>query len=42
MIDFNLTQEQELIKKTARDFSKTQLLPGVIDRDDKAEFPREL
>ena len=41
MIDFNLTQEQELIKKTARDFSKTQLLPGVIDRDDKAEFPRE-
>ena len=41
MIDFNLTQEQELIKKTARDFSKTHLLPGVIERDDKAEFPRE-
>tara|TARA_B110000438_G_scaffold45270_1_gene45332 strand:+ start:348 stop:1490 length:1143 start_codon:yes stop_codon:yes gene_type:complete len=41
MIDFTLSQEQELIKKTAMDFSKRHLLPGVIERDDKAEFPKE-
>jgi len=41
MIDFTLTSEQELIQKTAREFAKEQLAPGVIDRDEKAEFPTE-
>jgi alkylation response protein AidB-like acyl-CoA dehydrogenase len=41
MIDFTLTSEQELIQKTARDFAKEHLAPGVIERDDKAEFPTE-
>jgi len=41
MIDFTLTSEQELIQKTAREFSKEHLAPGVIDRDEKAEFPAE-
>ena len=35
MIDINLSPEQELIKDTARDFANTQLLPGVIERDEK-------
>jgi len=39
MIDFTLTSEQELIQKTAREFAKEHLAPGVIERDDKAEFP---
>ena len=39
MIDFNLTSEQELIKETAKDFAKNQLLPGVIERDENQKFP---
>ena len=41
MIDFSLSPEQELIQQTARDFVETHLLPGVISRDDTAEFPKE-
>ena len=41
MIDFTLTSEQELIQKTAREFAREHLAPGVIERDDKAEFPTE-
>ena len=41
MIDFTLTSEQELVQKTARKFAKEHLAPGVIERDDKAEFPTE-
>ena len=41
MIDFSLSPEQELIQQTVRDFAETHLLPGVIARDDKAEFPKE-
>jgi alkylation response protein AidB-like acyl-CoA dehydrogenase len=41
MIDFTLTSEQELIQKTAREFAREHLAPGVIERDDKAEFPAE-
>ena len=41
MIDFTLTSEQELVQKTAREFAKEHLEPGVIERDDKAEFPTE-
>ncbi|MEO2185329.1 MAG: acyl-CoA dehydrogenase [bacterium] len=40
-MDFTLTSEQELIQKTAREFAKEHLAPGVIERDDKAEFPSE-
>jgi len=40
-MDFNLTEEQQLILKTAREFANDQLRPGVIDRDKKAEFPKE-
>ena len=40
-MDFNLTEEQQLILKTAREFANDQLRPGVIDRDEKAEFPKE-
>jgi alkylation response protein AidB-like acyl-CoA dehydrogenase len=41
MIDFTLTSEQELIQQTAREFAKEHLAPGVIERDDKAEFPTD-
>ena len=31
MIDFNLTEEQIMVQKTARDFAKSSLEPGVIE-----------
>ncbi|MEA1881941.1 MAG: acyl-CoA dehydrogenase [Candidatus Marinimicrobia bacterium] len=40
-MDFNLTEEQQLIQKTARDFANDHLRPGVIERDEKAEFPAD-
>lgn len=41
MIDFTLTEDQELIQKTAREFAVEHLAPGVMDRDENAEFPYE-
>jgi alkylation response protein AidB-like acyl-CoA dehydrogenase len=40
-MDFNLTEDQLLVKNTARDFARTELLPGVTERDDKAIAPVE-
>lgn len=41
-MDFNLTEEHLMIRDAARDFAQTELLPGVIERDNKQEFPDEL
>ena len=38
-MDFKLTEEHIMIRDAARDFAKTELLPGVIERDNKQEFP---
>ncbi len=40
-MDFKLTEEQIMIRDAARDFAQTELLPGVIERDEKQEFPKE-
>jgi len=40
-MNFNLTEEQIMIRDAARDFAKNELLPGVIERDEKQEFPKE-
>ena len=40
-MDFTFTEEQIMIRDAARDFAKTELLPGVIERDDKQIFPHE-
>ncbi len=40
-MNFHLTGEQELIRKTARRFAEKHLAPGVIMRDEKAEFPAQ-
>jgi len=40
-MDFKLTEEHLMIRDAARDFAKTELLPGVIERDEKQEFPTE-
>ena len=41
-MDFNLTEEHLMIRDAARDFAQTELLPGVIERDEKQQFPDEL
>ena len=41
-MNFDLTEEHIMIRDAARDFAKTELLPGVIERDNKQEFPNEL
>ncbi len=38
---FQLNEEQLMIQKAARDFARTECLPGVIERDEKQKFPRE-
>ncbi|MGA9271553.1 MAG: acyl-CoA dehydrogenase [Lutimonas sp.] len=40
-MDFTLSEEQLMIRDAARDFARTELLPGVIERDEKQEFPKE-
>lgn len=40
-MNFQLSEEHEMIRQAARDFAQTELLPGVIERDDKQEFPAE-
>ena len=41
-MDFNLTEEHLMIRDAARDFAQNELLPGVIERDEKQQFPNEL
>lgn len=38
---FELTEEHLMIQQAARDFAQNELLPGVIERDSKQEFPAE-
>lgn len=40
-MDFSLTEEHIMIRDAARDFARTELLPGVIERDTHQRFPTE-
>ncbi len=40
-MDFKLSEEHLIIQQAARDFAVTELLPGVIERDEKQQFPTE-
>ncbi len=40
-MDFTLSEEHIMIRDAARDFAKTELLPGVIERDNLQKFPTE-
>ncbi len=41
-MDFNLTPEQELLRKTIQDFAKKELLPRAQQLDESGEFPRDI
>ena len=38
---FTLSEEQRMIQQATREFAQKELLPGVIDRDEKQKFPKE-
>jgi len=41
-MDFNLTEEQQMIQRTIREFAADEVAPGAIDRDRTNEFPIEI
>ena len=40
-MNFELSEEQLAVQQAARDFAQTELLPGVIERDEHQKFPTE-
>ena len=40
-MDFKLSEEHLMIQQAAKDFAESELLPGVIERDEAQEFPAE-
>jgi alkylation response protein AidB-like acyl-CoA dehydrogenase len=40
-MDFQFTEEQLAVRDAARDFTQNVLKPGVIERDEKQQFPAE-
>jgi len=38
-MDFELTEEQKMIRQSARDYAQRELIKDVLERDAKAEFP---
>src|SRR5919202_5081635 len=38
---FQLSEEHLMIQQAARDFAQNECLPGVIERDEKMQFPHE-
>ncbi|WP_059171165.1 acyl-CoA dehydrogenase [Bacillus sp. FJAT-27445] len=41
-MDFNLTSEQEMIKKTIREFADEEVAPGALERDRTKQFPHDI
>ena len=41
-MDFQLTEEQNLIRDMVRSFAETELAPGLKERDEEERFDREL
>ena len=41
-MDFSLSEEQELLRKTVREFAEAEIGPHAREWDEKQEFPREV
>ena len=41
-MNFELNDEQKIIQKTARDFAISEILPGVVGRDEKKIWPTDI
>ena len=42
MMEFRLSEEQEALRAEVAKFAKEKVEPGVIERDEKGEYPTEL
>jgi alkylation response protein AidB-like acyl-CoA dehydrogenase len=42
MMNFDLTAEQEMIRRTIREFAEEEVAPGALERDRNKEFPLEI
>jgi butyryl-CoA dehydrogenase len=42
IVQFQLTEDQKMVQKLAREFAEKRLAPSVAERDEKEEFSREL
>jgi hypothetical protein len=41
-VDFSLSEEQKLLKKTVREFAEAEIMPHSREWDEKQEFPRTI
>jgi alkylation response protein AidB-like acyl-CoA dehydrogenase len=41
-MDFQFTPEQELLRRTIRDFAESEIVPAVAEHEKEARFPREM
>ena len=41
-MNFDLTEEQQMIKKSIKDFADKVVAPGAVDRDRSKEFPKQI
>jgi alkylation response protein AidB-like acyl-CoA dehydrogenase len=41
-MNFEFTDEQQMIQQTAREFAETEIAPSAVERDKNAEFPGEI
>lgn len=41
-MNLDLTAEQDIIRRTIREFAREEVAPGAVERDRNSEFPREV
>jgi alkylation response protein AidB-like acyl-CoA dehydrogenase len=41
-VDFKLSEEQEILRETIRDFAKNEIAPRAAEADAEAKFPRDI
>jgi alkylation response protein AidB-like acyl-CoA dehydrogenase len=41
-VDFGFTDDQEMLRRTVRDFAENEIAPSMMEYDEKQEFPREV
>ena len=41
-MDFTFTEDQEMLRRTVREFAEHEIAPTMMEFDEKQEFPREI
>jgi len=41
-VDFSFTEDQQLLRRTVREFAESEILPHVMEFDERQEYPREI